>query len=307
MEIIDILKDADSRKALAFGIGGGGDIVSTIPVAGFLKHFGFEVYHGSIIWDRIVVDPKPGPRSLAELEGVEIINETVGIANAKTKTKDEIIPNIARSARHFGKVVALDITKGVTKLAEGVRGFAEKEDISVIIGVDAGGDAISVGFESGVRSPLADAVCVAALKQVDGIVAVTGFGSDGELRVEELLLNISQILANGGFLGCSSMSRRDYLLMKEVVKDVTTEASLIPVLAYEGEMGLKKLRKGRTALITPLSTLIFYFKAKGVFEINEAAKIVEKTSNFEEANRLLNAEGILTEYDFERAVSGLKI
>lgn len=126
MEIIDILKDADSRKALAFGIGGGGDIVSTIPVAGFLKHFGFEVYHGSIIWDRIVVDPKPGPRSLAELEGVEIVNETVGIANTKTKTKDGIIPNIARSARHFGKVVALDITKGVTKLAEGVREFAEK-------------------------------------------------------------------------------------------------------------------------------------------------------------------------------------
>lgn len=306
MEIIDLLKKPRSKKALVFGIGGGGDIVSTIPVAGFLKQFGYEVYHGSVIWDRIVVDPKPGPRSLGELSGIEVINSTVGIADENTRTVDGIMPNIARAAKHFGKIVALDITKGVEKLADGIGEFTEKESISVVVGVDAGGDAISIGYESGVRSPLADAICVAALKQIDGIVAVTGFGSDGELRFEELLLNISQIMRHGNFLGCSSMSKKDYLFMKAVISDVTTEASLIPVLAYEGEIGLKKLRKGRTALITPLSTLTFYFSAKGVFEINEAAKIVEKAKDFEEANALLNIEGILTEYDFERAVSGFR-
>lgn len=303
MEIIDLL-NSSGRKALVFGIGGGGDVVSTLPVAGFLGHFGFEVYHGSIVWDRIVVDPKPGPRSLEELEGIEIVNETVGIANQNTRTYDGIKPNIARAAKHLGKIVALDITKGVERLARGIRDFAEKEDIGIVIGVDAGGDAISVGFESGVRSPLADAMSVAALKRIDGLIAVTGFGSDGELRIEELLLNISQIISNGGFLGCTSMSRKDYIRMKKIVKDVTTEASMLPLLAYEGYFGLKKLRKGRTAIITPLSTLIFYFKAKSVFEINEAAKIVEGASDFEEANILLNRKGILTEYDFERAVSG---
>lgn len=303
MEIIDLLSSS-GRKALVFGIGGGGDIVSTLPVAGFLGHFGFKVYHGSIVWDRIVVDPKPGPRSLEELEGIEVVNDTVGIANENTRTSDGIEPNIARAAKHLGRIVALDITKGVKRLARGIRDFTEKEGIGIVIGVDAGGDAISVGFESGVRSPLADAISVAALKQIDGLIAVTGFGSDGELRVEELLLNISQIIANGGFLGCTSMSRRDYIRMKEIVKDVTTEASMLPLLAYEGYFGLKKLRKGRTAIVTPLSTLIFYFKAKSVFEINDAAKIVESASDFEEANILLNREGILTEYDFERAVSG---
>ncbi|WP_202319058.1 DUF1152 domain-containing protein [Archaeoglobus neptunius] len=304
MEIIDILKKAKSRRALAFGIGGGGDIVSTIPVANFLGHFGFEVYHGSVIWDRIVVDPKPGPRSLEELRNVEIINETVGIASENTRTVDGVTPNIARAAKVFGRVVSIDITKGVEKMVQGLSDFAEKFDVSLIIGVDAGGDAISVGFESGVRSPLADAMCVAALKRVGGIVAVTGFGSDGELRVEELLLNISSILTKGGFLGCTSMSRIDYARMRKITEEVTTEASLIPVLAYEGEFGLKKLRKGRTALITPLSTLIFYFTADAVFELNEAAKIVENAGDIFEANRLLHSEGILTEYDFERAVSG---
>ncbi len=249
MEIIEILKSLEPKKALAFGIGGGGDIVSTIPVANFLGHFGFETLHGSVVWDRIIVDPKPGPRALEELVNIERVNETVGIANEGTRTVDGITPNIAKAAKHFGRVVALDLTKNADKLAEGIRDFAEKEDISLIVGVDAGGDAISVGFESGVRSPLADAICVAALKKIGGIVAVTGFGSDGELRIEELLLNISQIIKKGGFLGCSSMSRMDYEMMKNIVKDVTTEASMIPLLAFEGEMGLKKLRKGEVLLL----------------------------------------------------------
>jgi len=304
MEIIELLKTLEPKKALAFGIGGGGDIVSTIPVANFLSHFGFETIHGSVVWDRIVLDPKPGPRSLEELHGVKIVNETVAIADEKTRTVDGVIPNIARASKHLGEVVALDLTKGAGKLADGLKDFAEREKISLIVGVDAGGDAISIGFESGVRSPLADAICVAALKKAGGIVAVTGFGSDGELRFEELLFNISQIMKNGHFLGCSAMSRKDYEMMQSLVKDVKTEASMIPLMAFEGEMGLKRLRKGRSALITPLSTLIFYFKAEGVYEINQAAKIVEGAGSFEEANSLLHLEGILTEFDFERAVAG---
>ncbi len=306
MEILDLLANAESKKALVFGIGGGGDIVSTIPVANFFRRFGFEVYHGSIVWDRIVVDPKPGPRSLTELEGIRIVNDCVGIADERVRTREGFTPNIAKAAKHLGKIVALDITKGPKKLAKEIKNFAREEEVSLIAGVDAGGDAISVGFESGVRSPLADAMCVAALSRLDGIVAVTGFGSDGELRIEELLLNISEILRRGGMLGCSSMGREDYELMKKVVGEVTTEASMIPILAYEGKLELKKLRKGRTALINPLCTLVFYFKAQSVFEINDAAKIVENAESFEEANDSLHSAGILTEYDFERIASGEK-
>jgi len=302
MEILKVLKGCE--KALIFGIGGGGDIVSTIPVANFFRHFGIEVIHGSIAWDRIILDPKPGPRSLDELENAEIINEVIAMAFPNTRTKYGVVPNVARAARHFGRVVALDITKGAKKLARGIRKFAAEEGISLVVGVDAGGDAISVGFESGVKSPLADATCVAALKNVGGIVAVFGFGSDGELKFEELMLNISEIIKLGGFLGCSAMARDDYEEMKEITRDVVTEASSIPLMAYEGEFGVKKIRKSRTVVITPLCTLTFYFTAESVFEINQAAKIIENAESVEEANRLLNRAGILTELDYERAVSG---
>ncbi|HDN74032.1 hypothetical protein DRP04_01495 [Archaeoglobales archaeon] len=301
MEIMDNLKDV--RRALVFGIGGGGDIASTIPVANFLKKFGIDVLYGSVVWDRLVVDPKPGPRSLDELEEIEKINDLIGFAFPKTRTKYGIKPNVARAAEHFGKVVAIDITKGPKSLANALRNFSEKLDVSLFVGVDAGGDAISVGFESGVKSPLSDATCVSALKDVNGIVAVFGFGSDGELRFEELLLNISEIIKMDGFLGCTSMSKNDYKEMKEITKFVVTEASSIPIMAFEGEFGVKKIRKSRTVLISPLCILTFYFKAESVFKINQAARIIEEAKNLEEANRLLNRNGILTELDFERAIT----
>ncbi len=299
---MEILEIARGKKVLLFGIGGGGDIVSTIPVASFLRKLGCDVLHGTVVWDRIVVDPKPGPRGIEELKNVEVVNDTVAIAREETRTVDGVTPNAARAAKMLGKVVAIDVTKGAKKLAEGLRDFGEKFGVQLFVGVDAGGDAIATGYESGVRSPLSDSLCVAALKMVDGIVAVFGFGSDGELRSEELLLNMSELVKMGGFLGCSSMGYEDYVAMKRLAEVVVTEASYLPLLGFEGFFGFKKLRKGRTAFVSLLCTLTFYFSASSVYELNEAAKIVIEAESIEDANERLNKNGILTELDFERAI-----
>lgn len=303
MELVRILKDCKRKKALVFGMGGGGDIVSAIPVANFLRFFDFEILYGGVLWDRLVIDPKPGPRSVEELLAVEKICDTIAFVTEETRTSDGVRPNLARAAKHLGKVVGLDITKGVRKLREDLLSFSENQSLGLLIGVDAGGDSISVGYESGVRSPLADAISVAVLSELEGIVAVTGFGSDGELKFEELLLNISELYKLGVFLGCTALSESDCRLISEVCKEVVTEASKIPVMAYRGDFGLKKIRKGRTVLITPLSALVFYFKARGVFEINECAKLVKEARSIAEANMILNKNGIITEFDYERVVS----
>jgi len=307
MELIEILRDCNRKRAFVFGVGGGGDIVSTVPVANFLKLFEFEVIHGGVLWDRLIVDPKPGPRALEELENIEKFNEVVAFVRENTRTNYGAVPNLARSARHFGEVVALDITKGARKLAKGLEEFMDESGIGIVIGVDAGGDAIAVGYESGLRSPLADAVSVAALSEVDGIVSVTGFGGDGELKLEELMFNIAEIFKRGGFLGCSSLSYGDSREMTGICDLVVTEASRIPIMAYSGELGVKRIRKGRTVLITPISALIFYFRARAVFEINEVARLVKDCEDLEEANRVLNKNGITTELDYERSVSDFKV
>jgi len=307
MEIIRILKDCNVKKALVFGMGGGGDIVSTVPVANFLKLFEFRVIHGGVLWDRLIVDPVPGPRALEELENVRRFSEVIGVVDEDTRTNYGVIPNLARAAKYLGEVIALDITKGTKKLVSGMKEFMEENEIGMLLGVDAGGDSLAVGYESGLRSPLADAISVALLKELDGIVAVAGIGSDGELKFEELMLNMAEILKMGGFLGCSSLTEDDCREMVEMCNYVVTEASKIPIMAYSGELGLKRIRKGRTVLITPISALIFYFKARSVFEINEAAKLVTNCESIGEANAVLNKNGITTELDYERSVSDIKV
>ncbi|TDI91579.1 MAG: DUF1152 domain-containing protein, partial [Candidatus Dadabacteria bacterium] len=43
-----------SNKALLIGIGGGGDIVGTIPTADLLGLFGVECIFGGLSWERSV-------------------------------------------------------------------------------------------------------------------------------------------------------------------------------------------------------------------------------------------------------------
>ncbi|MCS7144252.1 MAG: DUF1152 domain-containing protein [Archaeoglobaceae archaeon] len=307
MEIIRILKECEQKKALVFGMGGGGDIVSTIPVANFLKLFDFKIIYGGVLWDRLIIDPKPGPRAIEELENAEKFNEVIALLKENCRTNYGIKPNLARSAKQLGEVLALDITKGAKKLARGLEEFIAEKKIGITIGVDAGGDALAVGYESGVRSPLADAMSVAVLNEINGFVSVVGIGSDGELKFEELMLNIAEIYKKIGFLGCSSITSEDCKEMLKLCEDVVTEASRIPIMAHRGELGLKKIRKGRTVLITPISALIFYFRAKSVFEMNETAMLIRDCENIEEANRVLNKNGIITELDYERLVSDVKI
>jgi len=307
MEILRMLKDCKRKRAFVFGMGGGGDIVSTIPVANFLKLFEFEVLHGGVLWDRLVVDPKPGPRALEEIENAEKFNEVIAVLREDSRTNYGVKPNLARSAKYFGEVYALDITKGTKKLAKGLREFVEEKKIGITIGVDAGGDAIAIGYESGVRSPLADAISVAVLSELEGIVSIAGIGSDGELKFEELMMNIAELFKGGGFLGCSAISAVDCEEMLKLCNHVVTEASRVPLMAYSGEFGIKKIRKGRTVLITPISALVFYFRAKNVLEINEAAKLLRESESIEEANRILNKNGIMTELDYERSVSDFKV
>ncbi|MCX8172463.1 MAG: DUF1152 domain-containing protein [Archaeoglobaceae archaeon] len=307
MKIIKILKESRQKKAFVFGMGGGGDIVSTIPIANFLRLFDFKIVYGGVIWDRLVVDPKPGPRAIEELENIQRFNEVIAFVDETTKTHYGVKPNLARAAKLLGKVVALDITKGVKKLSKGLEEFIQKEKIGVVVGVDAGGDSLAVGYESGVRSPLADGVSVAVLEEIDGIVSVVGIGGDGELKFEELMLNISELIRRNGFLGCSSLTSEDCEDMLKLSENVITEASRIPLMALSGEFGIRKIRKGRTVLITPISALVFYFKASKVFEMNETARLIKDCRDLEEANSILNKNGIITELDYERLVSDIKI
>ena len=83
----------------------------------------------------------------------------------------------------------------------------------LLVGIDVGGDSLAEGHEPGLRSPLADSITLAAFAELEKrdrrtLWGVFGYGSDGELSVDEIEFALSRIGAAGGLLGGWSLLRR---------------------------------------------------------------------------------------------------
>ncbi len=60
--------------------------------------------------------------------------------------------------------------------------YVTDQDIGQIIGIDVGGDALCVGSEPTIRSPLCDQIMLAAVSRFPGaVLGVIGLGADGDL------------------------------------------------------------------------------------------------------------------------------
>ncbi|MEM2910595.1 MAG: DUF1152 domain-containing protein [Nitrososphaerota archaeon] len=301
-----------TKRAAVVGIGGGGDVLGTIPTRNSLMRDGFSTLIGSVVWERFVVDPKPGPRSLDELENLEeVLNDTVCLAGSQTRIRGGVVPQACKlSAKLDEKVLLLDLTKGAKGLANGISTIAERLGISFIVGVDVGGDVLATGKEEGLRSPLCDSLMLAAMVKsgVKSIVGVLGLGCDGELKPQELEARLSKIASMGGLLGAIGMMQEDVKLMEGLSEDLNTEASKLVIMAAKGLKGDVPIREGtRTAYVSVFSSITFFLDAKILYEASELAKVVASSESIDEANEAMHGLGIETELDFERTVERLGV
>lgn len=301
-----------TRRAAVIGIGGGGDVLGTIPTRNSLVRSGFSTLIGSVVWERFVVDPRPGPRSLDELENVEeVLAETVCLAGDRTKIKGGVVPQACRLSAKLGeKVLLMDLTKGARGLANGIRAMAERLGIGLIVGIDVGGDVLATGKEEGLKSPLCDSLTLAALvgSGVRCIVGILGLGCDGELKPHELESRLSEMASMGALLGAVGMTQDDVKLMEVLSLDLDTEASKLAIMAAKGLTGSVPIREGtRTAYVSIFSSITFFLDARTLYQSSELAKAVANSGSIEEANEAMHALGIETELDFERDVERLGV
>jgi hypothetical protein len=132
--------------------------------------------------------------------------------------------------------------------------------------------------------------------------AVFGYGSDGELTVDEVESALSKLAAAGAWLGTTSLTPRIAAELAEVIKTVSTEASAIPVQCFYGAWGETKIRTDqRSVKLTPLTALTFFLSTTKVCDtLSRPAQAVSESSSLEAANDALHALGIRTELDLER-------
>lgn len=290
-------------RALVFGIGGGGDIVGSVPTARLLELHGVDVILGGIAFDRLPVDPMPGPRNLDHFEGIERISQSVALLTSETEFIDGASSTEMIVNQYTDRSVALlDVTGGVSGFKTGLETACSELDIDLVVGVDAGGDVLATGDEPGLRSPLCDSIVLSSVNACNcpAAIGVFGYGSDGELTQDELDDAISRAARRSGLLGSWGLTPATINELENLLDLVTTEASRLPVKAASGQLGTCSIRSDRRTLeLSAASTTTFYFEPGAIESTSEPATVVAGTDSHLTANRMLNEAGYVTELDRE--------
>jgi hypothetical protein len=278
-------------------------------MARILEEHGTAFVLGGIAWERLPIDPHPGPRPTAEIEGARPLADAVLLAGPDTRTVDGTRFAEAGMAAHLGTdTLLVDLHHGPAAIAASLAAAAEKLQADLVVCVDVGGDVLGNGTEPGLASPLCDAIMLAAAARLERggartLGAVFGPCCDGELTAEELLDRLAALAGAGGLVGSSGMTEAVADELERVIELVPTEASAQAVRCAQGEIGPTTIRRGRrTVFLSPLGALTFYFRpGLAVDGVAELARAVMEADTLEDANDTMHELGVSTELDFERS------
>ncbi|MCX8196016.1 MAG: DUF1152 domain-containing protein [Acidilobaceae archaeon] len=306
---MDSLEELAGRRVLVAGIGGGGDSLGALVFYHKLKALGARPLLGSVGWERLVVDPFPGPIPLEQLRNAEPISRAAALVTGESYADRygyRVRPQIAVAAGLLGeRAVFLDLSKGAEGLREAFEALGQL-GVEAILGVDVGGDAVAIGCEEELWSPLADAISLAALRasSLRSLLIVLSPGADGELPSSLVLERIARVARRGGLVGTYGLARREHALLKDHLHLFASEASKIPFEAFAGAMGERKIRGGvRTVQLSPLSTVAFALEVSAVYEQSELARLAAGSRSVREARERLNSRCVYTELDLEEDLS----
>ncbi|MGX9889829.1 DUF1152 domain-containing protein [Streptomyces sp. NPDC002276] len=174
---------------LIVAAGGGGDAVAAAMLDAALYGDGDQTVILTYAWDRLLIDPIPGPRSTADFTGLEVITPAVRKVPAEARPIAPSGSTLPRLAAELPHTIALidprHGTEGVTRQVEELLTHLQPTTIDLL---DIGGDVLARGGEPTLKSPLADSLTLTACAQVNAPVRllVAGPGLDGELSHEDL-------------------------------------------------------------------------------------------------------------------------
>jgi hypothetical protein len=304
-----------SHRALVVGVGGGGDVVGALACARFLEFIGLDFVLGGVSWERAEYDPVPGPRRLAETRNVRALHPYAWMANHTSQTNTGALFAESHMAAALGQEILLvDINGGSDGVIDGLETAIQQLGADLLVGIDVGGDSLAEGSEPGLRSLLADSIMLAAWAELQRrgcrtLWGVFGYGSDGELTVDEIERALTRIAAANGLLGSWSLTPKVVGELEEIVKTVPTEASAIPLQCFRGAAGARTIRGGSRSLkLTPLTTITFFMSPSVLYEtVSRPARAVDGSTSLDQANDALHAIGIGTELDFERSLERSRV
>jgi hypothetical protein len=227
--------------------GGGGDAIAASLLHAAFIHTGDEpAIVATYAWDRLLVDPLAGPRSPEDFDNLsplgthnfEVVPET-----APRPPAGSTLPRLAQALP--ARLLLLDPYGGARRMADQLAelvGISGAERIGL---VDVGGDVLGHPDDPGLRSPLADALALAAVAGVDvpADLYVAGPGLDGELPGNVVRSRLVEHGASSAFSVSRDVLSEEWL---DLLTWHPSEATALWVAAGLGLRGVVEIRDAGT-------------------------------------------------------------
>lgn len=284
--------------------GGGGDAITAAALGPALGLTDERPVVMTYAWDRLIIDPLPGPRSAADFTGLrklapdvlEILPTTEAIPPAGST-----LPRLA--AELPARLLLLDPAGGALGMARQIAAAVAYFRADRLALVDVGGDVLACGKDEGLRSPLADLLALAACSLVacPTTVLVPGAGVDCELP--ELLVRERIERFHGDRL--TVVDSTAVKSTRGVYEWHPSEASGLFALAAEGVRGRVEVRDAGTQVTLSAATAtVWACGAHSLASAGPAAEIAESRSLSAAATITRNLTGVC-ELDYETRKAAL--
>jgi len=282
---------------LVVAAGGGGDAITGSALAGPLGLHEPPVVM-TYSWDRLMIDPLPGPRATDDFTGLcqlaphvlEVLSSTEPISPARSS-----LPRLAADLPT--RVLLLDPTGGAVQMAAQVSAAAAYFHADIIALIDVGGDALTDGSDHGLRSPLADQLALAACVRtgLPSRLLIAAPGIDGELPRTTLLARLDRLGADQ----LPDLTGTDLAPVRSVFDWHPSEASGLLAAAAAGRRGRVAVRDaGDHIELTAATPKLFAVTAKKALATTPAAQLTDSRS-LSEAEAIIHKTTGISEIRYE--------
>ncbi|MCZ0208103.1 DUF1152 domain-containing protein [Streptomyces sp. UMAF16] len=283
-------------KRLIIAAGGGGDAVAAAMLHAAL--YGDEE-PGVILtyaWDRLLIDPVPGPRGARDFTGLRPITRTVSAVPAEARPiapAGSTLPLLAAALPHtFALLDPGQGAVGITCQMEELISHLEPESIDLL---DVGGDILARGDEPTLKSPLADALTLAAASQVNAPVRllIAGPGLDGELPPDELRPLLGPLV--------HTLTAKDVEPISSILEWHPSEATAMLAATARGVRGTCEIRDaGLPVPLTDEAPRVYEIDLGEALSRNNLALALMATTTLDEAETHSREICGFSEVDYER-------
>ena len=290
------------ERRLLVASGGGGDAIAAAMLGREL--FGQADLHiATYSWDRLIVDPLPGPRRHSDFVGLEPVGEWNYRVTPTTTVAPPAASTLPRLAEELdASLYLLDPYHGAVGLERQLRELVELLAVDVVDVVDVGGDVVAEGSEPGLRSPLGDSLTLAAAHGlgVKRDVLVAGPGLDGELTEAQVLDRCASV---GDTESAATLSASVAAKFGGLFEWHLSEASGLFCLGALGVRGTVEIRdRGTPVALLSSSACVWRLPLRAVVSINRVAQAMLGSTSLAEAETAVRqATGRPSELEYERA------